>query len=164
MKNILKYIYPLYIIKRIYYSIKEIYFLSQYIKGINDLDKSGILKEKGFTTKNDIWRTLSKGINLKPETLLYGGEGKELERFELSFIGKEMSKHNELFLQKGILEFIKTRADRVKSEEYYGYVVNVMFNFKHITVAFVTWSVLYIISLIYLISYIVTAIPVASIF
>ena len=33
---------------------------------------------------------------------------KTLKRFELSFIGREMSKYNDIFLKENILELVKT--------------------------------------------------------
>ena len=103
MKRILAYLNPAYRIKIIFRTIKEIYLFISYVKTINAMAQT--LKSKGIM--KDSKYTLVKGINLKAETLMYGGVGEELERFEISFIGKEMSKYNEIFLENGILELIK---------------------------------------------------------
>ena len=129
MKRILTYLNPIYQIKTIFLTIKEIYLFISYVKTINAMGQT--FKSKGIM--KDSKYTLVKGINLKAETLMYGGVGEELERFEISFIGKEMSKYNEIFLENGILELIKTKANRIKNDDFYGYLVSISFNYKYFT-------------------------------
>jgi len=153
MKNILKFINPIYVIKRLYNCIKEIFLFISYGKSLNDMEKSGILKEHGF--KRDGTYRLIKGINLQPEIKLDGGppDSSELKRFELSFIGKEISKYNDLFLEENILELIKTTTHRVDDkQDYYGYTVSLMFNFNHLSTFFIMWSIIYTSLIVYLFS------------
>ena len=74
MKRILAYLNPIYQIKTIILTIKEIYLFISYVKTINGMEKTfksnGIMKDSKYT--------LVKGINLKAETLMYGGAGEEL--------------------------------------------------------------------------------------
>lgn len=147
MKRILNYINPVRQIKEIVLTIKEIFLFISYIKSINKLEP--ILKKDGII-KNSKY-SLVKGINLKAETLLYGGTGEELERFEISFIGKEMSKYNNIFLDEGILELIKTKANRVKNNDFYGYLVDISFNYKYLTLYSIMSKIVYITILVLLI-------------
>tara|TARA_R110000751_G_scaffold250586_1_gene350121 strand:- start:525 stop:1004 length:480 start_codon:yes stop_codon:yes gene_type:complete len=146
MKRILAYLNPIYQIKTIILTIKEIYLFISYVKTINSMEKTfksnGIMKDSKYT--------LVKGINLKAETLMYGGVGEELERFEISFIGKEMSKYNDIFLENRILELIKTKANRIKNEDFYGYLVSISFNYKYFTLYSILSSILYIVLMILL--------------
>lgn len=146
MKRILAYLNPIYQIKTIILTIKEIYLFISYVKTINSMEKTfksnGIMKDSKYT--------LVKGINLKAETLMYGGAGEELERFEISFIGKEMSKYNDIFLENRILELIKTKANRIKNEDFYGYLVSISFNYKYFTLYSILSSILYVILMVLL--------------
>lgn len=146
MKRILAYLNPIYQIKTIILTIKEIYLFISYVKTINSMEKTfksnGIMKDSKYT--------LVKGINLKAETLMYGGVGEELERFEISFIGKEMSKYNDIFLENRILELIKTKANRIKNEDFYGYLVSISFNYKYFTLYSILSSILYVILMVLL--------------
>jgi len=140
MKRILTYLNPIAQVKEIYFIIKEILLFVSYANTIDNMETS--LKKKGIVKATKF--TLVKGINLKAETLMYGGKGEELERFEISFIGKEMSKYNDMFMEAGILELIKTKANRIKNEDFYGYLVNISFNFKYITLYSILSVVLYL--------------------
>ena len=144
MKRILTYLNPIYQIKTIFLTIKEIYLFISYVKTINAMGQT--FKSKGIM--KDSKYTLVKGINLKAETLMYGGVGEELERFEISFIGKEMSKYNEIFLENGILELIKTKANRIKNDDFYGYLVSISFNYKYFTLYSILSSILYLTALV----------------
>lgn len=146
MKRILAYLNPIYQIKTIILTIKEIYLFISYVKTINSMENTfksnGIMKDSKYT--------LVKGINLKAETLMYGGVGEELERFEISFVGKEMSKYNDIFLENRILELIKTKANRIKNEDFYGYLVSISFNYKYFTLYSILSSILYVILMVLL--------------
>jgi hypothetical protein len=135
--------YPLKIVKNIYLIFKEIYLFISYVKTINKL--SDVLEKKGILRSRTSRFALVKGIELKPEILeletdpdnikriLDGEVTPDLERFEISFVGKEMSKYNDIFMQNGILELIKTKANRFyKKSEKYGYLVEISFNYNHL--------------------------------
>jgi hypothetical protein len=143
MKALLKFINPIFIIKKLFLIIKEIYLFSIYRKSILELERVGILKERGFY-RNGIMFGLTYGVNLKAETLLYGGEGDDLKKFELSFIGKAIAKHNDIFINHNILELIKTRAERVKNLDYYGYIVHLDFAFKQVSTINIIWVISYL--------------------
>lgn len=142
--------------------IKEIYYFFIYRKAIINLEKTNVLKENGFW-RNGLLYGLTYGVNLKSETLLLLSkpeneisleEKSELEKLEKSFVGKEISKHNGIFMEKGILELMKTYAERWKTPDYYGYVVYLDFNFKEFSIYVLIWFLIYFSLILKLIFYI----------
>lgn len=136
MKNILISISPINIVRRIIYMIREFYLFIFYIRKLktieSELDSNKIFKYS--------WFSYVKAINLKAETLslvnkpyeeLEEDQKKELEKLELSFISREISKHNDIFIKADIIELIKTKAVRVKDSDFYGYMVEISFNWKN---------------------------------
>lgn len=133
MKNLIISMTPWNIVSRIISITKEIYLFFSYLKTINDitpeLEERGIFKASKYS--------LIKAINLKAETLLLANslekdmneeEIKELHKLELSFISREISKYNDVFITHGIIELIKTKAERVRNKDYYGYMVEISYN------------------------------------
>ncbi len=135
MKNILRSIGPLNIIRRIISMTKEFYFFFIYKKSLKILEPS--LKDRNIVKSSS--SSLIKSINLKPETLLLANKAEEkmsdddkneLKKLELSFVSKEIAKHNDIFIEEGIIELIKTEASRVKTSDYYGYLVEISFRWN----------------------------------
>lgn len=135
MKNLIISLNPVNIFKRVISISKELYMFLLYVKALNaiepELEESRIVKASKFS--------LIKAINLKPETLLLANklesdmdkeDKKELHKLELSFVGREIAKYNDIFINSGIIELIKTKATRVKDSEYYGYIVTISYNWK----------------------------------
>ena len=84
-----------------------------YVKSIRLIEKD--LEERKIFKYS--WFSYVKAINLKAETLslvnkpyneLDKDEKKELEKLELSFISREISKYNDIFLSSNLIELIKT--------------------------------------------------------
>jgi hypothetical protein len=59
-------------------------------------------------------------INLLPETLLAGSDVDLLER---SRVTEAIADRNQVFMKDGLLEIIEADYKRIKTEEYYAYVV-----------------------------------------
>ena len=148
--------YPLKSVKNVYLIFKEIYLFISYVKTINKLNDA--LEKKGIIRSRTSKFSLVKGVELKPEILeletdpdkikrvLEGEVTPDLERFEISFVGKEMSKYNDIFMQHDILELIKTKANRLyKRGEKYGYLVEISFNFNYLKLYFVLSTLINII-------------------
>ncbi len=136
MKKLFKSISPINIIRRLFKIIQEFYLFLFYIKKVRSLGQE-LLDNKIMKYS---WFSYVKAINLKAETLslvnkpyheLDEDEKKELEKLELSFISREISKYNEIFILSGIIELIKTKANRVKDNDFYGYMVEISFNWKN---------------------------------
>lgn len=139
IKNTILSLNPYNIIKRIFIIFKELRFFYIYSKSVDSIFNE--LREKeGSSIQKSSRFSMIKGVSLKTETLLYMNkpeneltkeEKEELEKFELSFVSKEISKHNDIFIREGVIELIKTKANRVKNDDYYGYMVEIYFNWNH---------------------------------
>jgi hypothetical protein len=138
MKKIVTSMYPWNILSRFILIVKELYFFFSYLKTIKqinpELEEMGIVKASRYS--------LVKAVNLKVETLLLANsiesdmnkdETEELQKLELSFVSREISKYNDIFITHGIIELIKTKAERVKNKDYYGYMVEIHYNWNNAT-------------------------------
>jgi hypothetical protein len=65
---------------------------------------------------------------LNPELLLYSDTSQE--SVELRLISEKMNKYNDFLTKEGILDSIKVDYERIQTEEHYGYVLQISFNFK----------------------------------
>lgn len=135
MKKLILSLSPLNIFSRIISIPKEIYLFFYYVKTLKKIKP--ILDEKRIIKSS--WFSLIKAINLKAETLLLANKPEsdmseedqdELRKLELSFISREIAKHNDIFIESGIIELIKTKASRIKDKDYYGYMVEISYNWK----------------------------------
>jgi hypothetical protein len=86
------------------------------------------------------------GINLNPELLLYSETSQET--VELKLISEKMLKHNDFLMKEGILDFIKVDYDRVQSETFYGYVIQISFRFTKYSLNKMIYDIAYFLTLI----------------
>jgi hypothetical protein len=138
MKTLIKSMNTYNIIIRIINLLKELFLFISYVKGIRSLETR--LEERNIFKYS--WFSYIKAVNLKAETLslankpyeeLDKDEKKELEKLELSFISREISKYNDIFIESNLIELIKTNANRIKDKDFYGYMVIIAFNWNHMT-------------------------------
>lgn len=123
---ILDYLSPIRIYRRLTIHIKELTHYRTFKKIIFDLNASGKLDEIGI--KADPNLNMYIGINLNPELLLYSDASQE--SVELKLISEKMNKYNDFLTKEGILDAIKVDYERIQTEEHYGYVLQISFNFK----------------------------------
>ena len=97
-----------------------------YNKILIDLFERGKISEIGL--KMDESLNLYVGINLNPEMLIYGDTSQESA--ELKFISEKLGKYTDFLTKEGILDYIKVDYDRVKTTEYYGYILKISYDFK----------------------------------
>ena len=99
----------------------------QKYKGIVfELHKEGKITEMGFSIDQNA--NLYLGVDLNPELLLYSETSQE--SVELKMISEKMKKYNEFLTKEGILDSIKVDYERIQNNEYYGYILQISFNFK----------------------------------
>lgn len=110
-----------------------------YKKIIYNLNTSGKLDEIGFKTDEDA--NLYLGVNLNPELLLYSDASQE--PVELKMISEKMLKYNDFLTKEGILDVITVDYDRVKNDSFYGYVLQIKFNFSNFKRREVVWAISY---------------------
>ncbi len=123
--SIKNYIYPNLVLKSLKENIKEIQYYKKYTEILKDLEKSEKLKEYGMTLANG---KLYFGVDLNPELLLYSEESQK--QVELNFISDKMRRYTDFLNKEGVLDVIKADYDRVLTPDYYGYIIQIEFDFK----------------------------------
>lgn len=106
--------------------LTELTFYKNYKKIILELSESGRLEELGFSLDED--GNLYLGINLNPELLMYSETSQE--SVELRLISEKMGKYNDFLTKEGLLDSVKMESERIKNENFYGYILKISFNFK----------------------------------
>lgn len=123
---ILDYISPIKIYNRLSLNLKELLNYRKFKKIIVDLNESGKLDEIGI--RADQSANMYIGIDLNPELLLYSETSQE--SVELRLVSEKMNKYNDFLTKEGILDSIKVDYERVQTDSYYGYILQISFNFK----------------------------------
>lgn len=137
---ILQKINPIWVVKSLQKNLNEFRKHQTYKKIIYDLNAAGKLEEIGFRVDPDA--NLYLGINLNPELLLYSDTSQE--SVELKMISEKMLKYNDFLTKEGILDVITVDYDRIKSEEFYGYVLQIRFNDREFSKNEVIWGISYL--------------------
>ena len=136
---ILNKLNPIWVGASLKKNINEYQKYITYKKIIYNLNTSGKLDEIGFKTDEDA--NLYLGVNLNPELLLYSDASQE--PVELKMISEKMLKYNDFLTKEGILDVITVDYDRVKNDSFYGYVLQIKFNFSNFKRREVVWSISY---------------------
>lgn len=123
--KIKKYLLPTEVIKTFKYSRKMLRSKKKYDSILDDLNSDGKIKASGLIKTGD---KLHIGINLNPELLIY--DENTQESAELKFISDKMKKHTDFLQKEGILDSAIADYERVKNEDFYGYIVEIRFDFK----------------------------------
>jgi hypothetical protein len=141
---ILDYLSPIRIYRRLTIHITELSHYRTFKKIIFDLNDSGKLDEIGI--RADPNSNMYIGINLNPELLLYSDASQE--SVELKLISEKMNKYNDFLTKEGILDSIKVDYERIQTEEHYGYVLQISFNFNKYKKSDFIYSISYFVTLI----------------
>ncbi len=121
----LRYLSPIVAYRLLDTNLDELSKYRTYKKIITELNAIGKLDEIGFRADED--GNLYLGINLNPELLLYSETSQE--SVELKLVSEKMNKYNDFLTKEGILDSIKVDYERVQSEEFYGYILQISYNF-----------------------------------
>lgn len=108
---------PVVVLHRLMLCIKDFSNYRFYRKTIKKIRETGLLKEKGMRT--DWLRRVYFVINLLPETLL----AQDTDLLEKSRVTEAIAERNQIFTQDGLLEIIQADYRRIKSSEYYAYLI-----------------------------------------
>jgi hypothetical protein len=136
---ILNYISPVKVYKRLAGNIEELLHYSKFKKIILELNKVGKLAEAGI--KVDENSNMYIGVDLNPELLLYSDTSQE--SVELKMISEKMNKYNDFLTKEGILDSIKLEYERVSTDSFYGYILQIGYNFKRYKRAHLIYDVSY---------------------
>jgi hypothetical protein len=123
---ILDYIAPTRIYRRLSSHIEELVNYAKFKKIIDELNSQGKLDEIGL--KVDSNSNMYIGIDLNPELLLYSETSQG--SVELKLVAEKMNRYNDFLTKEGILDAIKVDYERVQTDAFYGYILQIGFNFK----------------------------------
>ncbi len=123
---ILDYISPGRVYKKLSICLEELANYRTFKKIVVELNDAGKLDEVGL--KADSNSNMYIGINLNPELLLYSETSQE--SVELKLVSEKMNKYNDFLTKEGILDSIKVDFERVQDDSFYGYILQISFNFK----------------------------------
>ena len=122
---ILSKLNPVKAYHRLNLAIEDFIKYKKYKKIILELNSSGKIREAGFNIDDE--GNLYLGIDLNPELLLYSETSQE--SVELKLVSEKLRKYNDFLTKEGVLDSIKMDYDRIKTEEYYGYILKIQYNF-----------------------------------
>ena len=126
MKSLKHYIYPHLILSSLKDAILDIKHLKKYESILDELDASEKLSKMGFRRNGN---KLYLGVNLNPELLMYTEDSQE--SVELKFVSESMKRYTNFLQNEGILDSIQAEYDRVYTDDFYGYVVQISYNKKY---------------------------------
>lgn len=136
----LNYLSPIFAYKTMKANLGELAKHRTYKKIIFDLNAMGKLEQIGFKVDPDA--NLYLGIDLNPELLLYSETSQE--SVELKLISEKMNRYNDFLTKEGILDSIKVDYERVKNDDFYGYVLQIGFNFSNYKKKDLIYSISYL--------------------
>lgn len=121
------YLNPLKVFKKLKLQRTDLQNQHRYTNIVQSLNDTGKLQKVGFRVDAD--HHLYLGIDLNPELLFYSELSQETA--ELKMIGEKLKRHTDFLLSEGILDSIQVDYDRVKDENFYGYIVKISYKFTH---------------------------------
>lgn len=123
--KILKYLNPKNVFNSLQGMIEEKIRYNKYVSILDELVEEKKLEAIGLSlTKNKMY----VGVNLNPELLLYTDESQET--VELKFVAEKVKKYTDFLQAEGILDVVIASYDRVYNEDFYGYIVQIAFNYE----------------------------------
>lgn len=118
--------------------IKNISNRAFYRKTMKTLQKDGSLKQLGM--RLDMRSRAYYILNLEPETLMMGAEALDLEK---SRVYESLTARTGVFDKAGLTELIEASTERIKTDEYYAYLIQIKYrkltNWLD-TVYVITWA------------------------
>ena len=136
---IIDYISPVKVYQKLKVNLEELSKYRIFKKIIIELNETGRLAEIGL--KVDYGSNMYIGLDLNPELLLYSETSKE--SVELRLISEKMNKYNDFLTKEGILDSIKVDYERVQSDDFYGYILQIGYDFKKYKKSDLVYSISY---------------------
>lgn len=124
--------------------VEDLINFSKYKEIVRELYTNGKLEEIGLAIDQDA--NLYLGVNLNPELLLYSETSQT--SVELKMISEKMNKYNDFLTKEGILDYVKVEYDRAQDVNFYGYVLQISYNFKKYRKKKMIYSLCYFVSLL----------------
>jgi len=143
----MKYLNPIFFIKTLANLIRDLIRFNRYVKITADLEKSG--KLASLNLRRTSLGKLYYVKNLQPEVLL---AAEELPNFEILQVRESLAEYNEPIAELGLIDFVKTGFERIKTDDVYAYLIWIEFDTKDLKLGKFIYSVLYLIALIFIIT------------
>lgn len=144
----MKYLNPIVFFSKLISFIKELVIFGKYLSIISDLEKAGDLAKLNLR-KTRLGR-LYYVKNLQPEVLL---NTDDLQGFEIMQVRESLAEYNEPITKLGLIDFVKTGFDRIKTPDVYAYLIWMEFDFKQVTLERILYIIIYPVIAFLLISY-----------
>jgi len=153
----MKYLNPFTFFKELMSLIRSSIRFFRYIKITKELDSTGKLSKLGL--RRTPLGKLYYIKNLQPEVLL---AAEEIRDFELLQVRESLAEYNEPIMEMGIIDFVKTGFERIKTPDFYAYLIWIEFDTKDLTIqkllyvllyaivfsfTLITWGIPYLVSL-----------------
>lgn len=120
------YIYPKRVLNSLKLALRDRAYFAMYSKILDELEREGKLERIGFKKEGS---ELYVGVNLNPELLMYTEDSKE--SVELKFVSDATKKYTKFLQNEGILDVIKADYERVFNDDFYGYIVQISYEYKN---------------------------------
>jgi hypothetical protein len=120
------YLNPIKVFASLKAALEDLSNFSKYRDIVFQLEKEGKLQAIGLSHDSD--GNMYLGVNLNPELLLYSETSQET--VELRMIGEKIKKYTDFLTKEGILDSVNVDYDRVRDDAYYGYIIQIKYNFK----------------------------------
>ena len=150
MKELINQINPKNVVSDILRLYKILRNRKRYSKILDILNEEGKLKEIGLKKEGD---NLYVGINLNPELMIYNDDTQESA--ELKLISGKLKIYTDFLQKEGVLDSVVADYDRIKTDDYYGYVVQIKFDMKDYSNSRFIYSLSYFPTIIAILSIIV---------
>jgi hypothetical protein len=134
----MKYFNPIVFITKLIDLIKELFIFRKYLSIISELEKNGELGK--INLRRTRLGRLYYVKNLQPEVLL---NTDDLKGFEIMQVKESLAEYNDPMTRLGIIDFLKTGFRRIKTQEVYGYLVWMDFDFKQVNLERILYVLFY---------------------
>lgn len=134
----MKYLNPIVFVNRLISLIKELLLFRKYLKIVSELDKNNELFKLGLR-RTQLGR-IYYVKNLQPEVLL---NTDDLQGFELMQVKESLAEYNDPITKLGLIDFVKTGFQRIKTQDVYAYLIWMEFDFKQTSLERILYVIVY---------------------
>lgn len=141
----LRWINPVHYIQRIIDVRNDMQGKREYLEHLPNLYRDGFFKNYRKRLSGE---SMYLGVDLLPEIKLQNNDTWKLENEEKRRLAVEVSKFNDVFAKHGLLEFVKMIPVKVDTDDYYGFMVEVVYLYSHLSVKTISYITFYTLSLL----------------
>jgi len=134
----MKYLNPIVFVQKLIALIRELAAFRRYLGILTELENSGELKKLNLR-KTRLGR-LYYVKNLQPEVLL---NTDDLQGFEIMQVKESLAEYNDPITRLGLIDFVKTGFNRIKTPDVYAYLIWMEFDFKQSSLERILYVIIY---------------------